>query len=211
MKKRIEGVTLVCTNDARLEQTLVSLDITLSLCEFDNVVLLTSMPIKRDYVRPVPPMKGGIADCSKFRIREMYKYFSTPHALIVEADSWVCAPDKWDPEWLAYDYVGGVANWTEPGEEGKGGNGGFSLRSHRLCALSAQITPAGSEHPEDTVLSAAPGYRSSMRDAFEKAGMRFAPRRVQREFSVDDSVWKGSFGHHKCADRLATLGWERWY
>jgi hypothetical protein len=84
---------------------------------------------------------------SHFMVYELYKYFDTTHALIIQDDGYVVSPSSWRDEFLEYDYIG--APWPIPTDDisyrdPKGnirrvGNGGFSLRSQKLCRAASDL------------------------------------------------------------------------
>ena len=49
---------------------------------------------------------SSIKDYSSFIIYSLYKYIKTSHILIVQWDGYIINPEKWDPNFLKYDYVG---------------------------------------------------------------------------------------------------------
>ncbi len=166
-------------------------------CDFGAVKLLTSLPSDYEHVVVIPRI-GSLEAYSEFIVRELFKHIDTSHCLIVQYDGWVCNASRWQADWLAYDYVGGVTPWTEEGPEGKGGNGGFSLRSRRLLEAGAGIIAEGSCHPEDWAYSSTMSdFRKGKRDQLEHLGMSFAPRRVQQAFCNEKGRWAGEFGHHQ--------------
>lgn len=132
-----------------------------------------------------------IRDYSKFMINELHNQFSTSHALTIHADGYVINYKAWRDEWLQYDYIG-APWWYNDGYDV--GNGGFSLRSHKLCKLlaDAQIEHT---HPEDHCICRI--YRESL----EAHGIKFAPLEVARQFSIEaykqkDNKYSGQFGFH---------------
>lgn len=145
--------------------------------------------------------KGGSSeqrrkDYSKFMIRELYDHFDTSHVLTIHADGYVLNADAWCDEWLQYDYIG--ATWGY--KDGMNvGNGGFSLRSKKLCGILAAADLQGEHyHPEDHAIA------RIYRPALEAQGIRFAPEEVANNFSIEayGNVWPGGnaytgqFGFH---------------
>ena len=151
-----------------------------------------SMPIPCHILNDTMPLNAY----SEFCIRYLWKYFDTSHCLIVQYDGWIVNPEIWSNDWLKYDYIGCAATWCEPGHAGKGGCGGFSLRSKRLMELAARI--AVKTHEEDVVLSHA--KPRGQREDFEARGMVFAPNSVQRLFGFDNNRYTGEFGHHRARE-----------
>lgn len=114
------------------------------------------------------------------------------HILFMQYDGWVINGDRWNPDWLQYDYIG--APWPWMPDSQNVGNGGFSLRSVRLMRHLAENPdnyPVPRNHPEDAVLCQY--YRPSL----ELLGFRCAPLNVAEKFSVERGPWReGTFGFH---------------
>jgi glycosyltransferase involved in cell wall biosynthesis len=134
-------------------------------------------------------------DYSRFMIKELTKHFTTSHVLTIHADGYVLDWSAWNDDWLQYDYIG--ASWWY--KDGKNvGNGGFSLRSKKLCDLLAESDLQGEHyHPEDSAIC------RIYRPALETMGIKFAPAEVADRFSIEaynvpppDNKYIGSFGFH---------------
>lgn len=117
------------------------------------------------------------------------------HVLVVQQDGYILDPALWSHRWPDYDYIG--APWPEnllaPQFQARNvGNGGFSLRSSRLCREVARL--AGQRfvgQAEDVVIC------QELRPDLEKLGMRFAPLEVAERFSVEWRPAPGpTFGFH---------------
>lgn len=174
-KLDLRHVSLVCVETRRPQLALYALDRCLRQADFGEARLLGSRPF------PVPatiehvliPDIASVADYSRFMIRELGGYFSCAHVLVVQWDGFVTDAGRWDPGFLAHDYIG--APW--PGQQPAVGNGGFSLRSRRLVdALQAIDTPV--THPEDHCIC--DRYRPQLE---RDHGIRFAPLDVASRFS----------------------------
>lgn len=185
---RLSDVTLVAIDNVNVERSIRAMEISMRRIRFGAARLLTGLPTIYQHAVPMPLLRS-IEDYSSFCARDLHGYIPTSHCLMVQHDGWVLNPDAWDWSWMNYDYVGCEAGWTGPGEDGKGGNAGFCLRSKRL--LEAVSGLGGDPHPEDVYMSM---YK---RDELESKGMRFAPRHVQRAFGVEIGMWVGAFGHHQ--------------
>jgi hypothetical protein len=143
-------------------------------------------------------------DYSRFMIKELTKDFNTSHVLTIHADGYVLDWSAWDNDWLQYDYIG--ASWWY--KDGKNvGNGGFSLRSKKLCDLLAESDLQGEHyHPEDSAIC------RIYRPAIETMGIKFAPAEVADRFSIEaynvpppDNRYNGSFGFHGTHADLSML------
>ena len=195
-----DDVTLICIDSIDTKRADRALGFCCEKIPFKHFKLLTSLPIEKPWHVSIPydalNMFMVLNYYSDFCIRHLWKYFETSHCLIVQHDGWIVNPAAWRDEWLEYDYIGCVSEWSEEGVTGKGGNGGFSLRSRRLMELAARI--ADETHEEDVILShARPRGR---RDDFESAGLKFAPNSVQRLWGYDAQYYRGEFGHHRAQE-----------
>lgn len=186
----LSDVTLVNIDNVSVERSIRVMDISTRRIAFGAVKLLTGLPTTYQHAVAMP-LLHSVCDYSHFCARNLHSYIDTSHCLLIQHDGWILNPDAWDWSWMNYDYVGCEAGWTGPGEEGKGGNAGFCLRTKRL--LQAVSALDGNPHPEDTYMSHDNGKRRDL----EALGMRFAPRRVQRAFGVETGRWVGAFGHHQ--------------
>lgn len=143
-------------------------------------------------------------DYSKFMIKHLTEHFATSHVLTIHADGYVLNADAWDPEWLQYDYIG--ATWWYK-DNMNVGNGGFSLRSKKLCdILSSYDLAGGHYHPEDHHIC------RTYRPALEDLGVKFATEEVANRFSIEAYLapppanrWTGQFGFHSVSADLSML------
>lgn len=198
MPVSIPNTTLVCVDCVDVPRAVASLERSLQQCSFDQVLLLTSLPCDYENSATILPLRSRV-DYSSFVVYELASYIETDYALIVQHDGWIVNGTKWDNAWLGFDYIGGNAAWTEPGDEGKGGNGGFSLRSRRLLeAAPSLVNPILGCHYEDLFFSAIGRSKIRQRAAFESLGFAFAPRILQQRFALDRQLYSGQFGHHQC-------------
>ncbi len=137
------------------------------------------------------------------KLFNVHKYFNTDFILCVEFDSRIVNPLAWSDEFFKYDYIG--APWVQrlikpqydKGTNNKNrlvGNGGFSLRSHKLCELLAEKYVYRLPHGEfeDVFIC------QNIRDELEADGIKFAPYEVAEIFSVENQLYTGQFGAH-CA------------
>ena len=195
-RPELKDVTLVCvdtTERAALgERAVVK---SLEQCGFGAVKFLTHEP-HRQHASVIPPIKG-MAGYSAFVVNELWKHFETSHCLVVQWDGYVLNGLGWRDEFLQYDYIG--APWHQWHIVG---NGGFSLRSRRLCRYLAEHPFGDNPHPEDNYIC----FRH--RQALEKAGFKFAPVNVGDKFAFEGRSyngvewagvpleWRGQFGFH---------------
>src|SRR6478609_9055552 len=112
-----------------------------------RTILLTDREMKVDGIEviQIDSIKSKRA-YSLFIIKELYKYFTTSHVLLVQADGYIISGDQWTDEFLEWDYIGSPWNFDA---ERLVGNGGMSARSHKLCKILGEDDFIDVVHPED--------------------------------------------------------------
>jgi hypothetical protein len=203
MSERLENeVTLICIDCLDSKRAINAMELCLKQVPFKNVKFLTSLETDYQYAVKIPRI-GSIQEYSRFCIQELHKYFDTSHVLIVQHDGWILNPECWNDAWLEYDYIGcQTGNWGEQGDNGKGGNGGFSLRSKKLSVLTEKICI--NYHAEDTAISMASGRCNGYRSELEGAGCKIATNNVMFKFGceifggINELREKNTFGQHRC-------------
>lgn len=157
--------------------------------EFGNVRLITSK------IFPDDTRHQAIQNYSIFMVKDLYKQFFTSHVLVIQPDGYVQNASAWKDEWLELDFLGGPWEWYE---DKKVGNGGFSLRSRRLCEILANDQNIREVHPEDDKICRY--YHDYLVDTY---GIKFGTLEQAREFSIEawnvpieQRVYKGQFGFH---------------
>ncbi|UUR08087.1 DUF5672 family protein [Sphingomonas glaciei] len=199
-------MTLVAATSVNVDATLAALRQSMRGIDFAAVKLLTD-----DRVEPgagieriaIPAITSAPA-YSHFILRDLIRYVSTQHVMVVQWDGFVTQPSLWRAEFLLFDYVGAL--WPQFGDGHDVGNGGFSLRSRKL--LEACLDPAFKpEHPEDVAIG-----RTNRRLLEEKHGIRFADARTARRFSRErDGSSEPSLGFHGVFNMIEALGAERFW
>lgn len=175
----LPDVTLVCVDTVNPELAIAAMQHCMAHARFGHVLLLTAQPMKAPAGITVELIDGvnDIESYSEFVIRQLGQYFNTTHALLVQWDGFIIHPDRWDPAFLNYDYIG--ATWPKSTDHPEMvGNGGFSLRSKSLLQTLQKIAFT-QFHPEDELI--ARRYRSQL----ESAGIRFAPPEIGDHFAYE--------------------------
>ena len=125
-----------------------------------------------------PDIKS-VHDYSNFVINELHTHVQTDHVLLVQWDGYVLNPNLWEDEWLKYDYIGAPwPTWLIGETPNVVGNGGFSLRSHKLLEVTSGLGLDGSE-AEDVAIC------RTHRHDIELHGCTFAPKEVAERFSFE--------------------------
>lgn len=184
----LRNVSLVCVESQNPKLAKFAIDQCLKQANFGECILLSSKNFKLPgYITQVQiPEINSTRDYSQFMINEVHKYFNLSHVLIIQWDGFVLFSECWTDEFLKYDYIG--APWARRGIVG---NGGFSLRSKRLCQTIAELSVTET-HPEDLVIC------TVLRNALEKNyGINFAPFEIAKYFAFESGKFDyKTFGFH---------------
>jgi len=171
------------------------------------VKILTDKDVQESGIETVKIPRLDYDGYSRFIIYELHKYFDTGFVLLIQDDGYVVHPEAWDDSFLDYDYIG--APWPIPApddiawrdKEGgirRVGNGGFSLRSKRLCSLASELELPWEEYHgnchEDGFIC------TNNVDVYEAHGCRIAPVDVAVRFShetmIPETAGIKPFGFH---------------
>lgn len=186
----LPNVTLLAVADVALPATARALNLSQRRLRFGEALFLSDRPPPQNTAaewRPIPPI-GSRSGYSRFMLRDLAAHVATQHVLCVQWDGYVLDPDKWDPAFLDYDYIG--APWPHFADGMRVGNGGFSLRSRRLIEACAEL-PITNE-PEDVAICRT--HRPMLEKRF---GLRFAPEEVARRFAYERMrPTRQEFGFH---------------
>jgi Protein of unknown function (DUF5672) len=203
MKTDLSAVTLVAV-DTRLPQAALSaMRRCMAELQFADAVLVTCADHglgRPEGVRVVvvPSITSSQA-YSRYVIEDLPDLVCTSHVLIAQWDGFVTHPEAWDPSFLDHDYIG--APWPQFKDAFNVGNGGFSLRSHRLMLAARQMAAGQDLHPEDLWLC-----RTKRPELERVHGIRFAPAAVAQRFAVERSGdVDAAFGCHGLSNMVAAL------
>ena len=196
MKKKLKlpNVTLLAATSSEVDAAQVSMRISLHNIEFGKAKLLCPHPPEKKYPDieyvSIPPL-NSVDDYNELIFQNLHKYFKTSHCLIVQADSFVVNSDLWKNEFLEYDYFGGPwpnkiqvnSNLILHLEKNPVGNGGFSMRSHKLAEATGKINFKSLNFPmkaEDVVIC------YYLYQKMIDSGVRFAPPQLAAQFSMEN-------------------------
>ena len=190
-KLDLRDVSLVCIETRYPDLALYAINRCIDLGDFGECILLTSstfdLPSCIKQIR-IPPITS-IEQYSNFVICHLYRYFSKKHVLLIQWDGFAIKKDCWQANFLDWDYIG--APW--PHLDNAVGNGGFSLRSMKLCTAVASIAAESTTlHPEDYVICI--DFRSKLESEYD---LQFAPQSIASRFSFEGSPpTLPAFGFH---------------
>ena len=187
--KHLPTVTLICIDCFNYAGAVDAIQKSLQQIKPQRAVFLTDIDIDVEGVDVIQiPTISTKEEYSQFLIKELRNYFHTLHCLVIQWDGYVLNGDSWDDEFLKYDYIG--APWLYP--DRNVGNGGFSLRTHRLQSLLAGDNFIQSCHPEDEVIGRL--YRDYLESKYQIA---FAPESIASKFSFElKEPTQQTFGFH---------------
>jgi len=195
LKKRIKlpGVTLLAATSIDVDETQMALRISSHNIKFASIKLLCSSAPKKKYpdIEYITISNMDFLGYSRLIIEDLHKYFDTSHCLIVQSDSFVVDSDLWKDEFLDFDYIG--APWSKKikvnddltlnMEKNCVGNGGFSLRSHKLTEITSKINYKNLKLPikwEDVIIC------HYLYEQMIEQGIRFAPPELAAKFSMEN-------------------------
>jgi hypothetical protein len=179
---KLENVTLLIVDCLNHEAALLSLEQSMSRCQFKEVVFITDLEPKRNVdkiiFRIIPKIKSRI-EYSKFILNNLIDYFKTDFVLIIQWDGYVVNQESWSEDFLKYDYIG--AKWWHK-DGANVGNGGFSLRTRKLveAVKSLNIDFKSTNGLEDDIICRL--YRKELEN---KYGILFASESIADQFSTE--------------------------
>lgn len=193
---QLPNVTLAAMTSVKIKPTIEALKYSMKDIDFGEVTLIThkkpwGLPkdIKFQYIDRL----RSINDFNFDMIYRMHEYIHTDYLLLVHYDGFVVNPDKWQDEFLEYDYIGSpfplpkddFSYRDKNGELCRVGNS-VSLRSKRLLEYPAKAKiPFESDHGffnEDGFICC------KNKHLFEAEGMRYAPLELAVQFGQESMI-----------------------
>ena len=194
-------VAVACT---QIEKTVKAIQKSMKEINFHEVLLLTHEKINLDHldIKVVNIEKLDYKGYNSFIMYRLKDYIKSEFALVVQHDGYILRPQKWDDNFLNYDYIGAPwgkgLHFAPDGTEVRVGNGGFSLRSQKLLRSLTELGlpyAASDIHSSHEDIIICDYYRNKLEDY----GVKFAPVEVAARFSLEthctESDYK-SFGFH---------------
>ncbi len=196
MKKNLNNVTLLGIDCLDINRIHRAMTVCTYYCDFYDIKILSSLKHPDNpYIHPIKHILN-IDEYSKFMIKELNNHFESDYVLIFQHDGFILNPNAWRDEFFEYDYIGAVW-WADedyfintPRNIKGMGNGGFSLRSKKLCAI-LQNENIICDGAEDYIIC------TKYREQLESLGVKFAPIEVAEQFSVEYKPYNNEFGFHQ--------------
>ncbi|GEM_PF-984938 len=222
-KVQLQNVTLVSVSGINPKGAIKALEISMSGINFYQALLIahekpTNLNPKITFKQCGPDdLKSrdpkNTNDYSRFMAYRLGDFIESEFALIVHNNAFVLRPEKWDNEFLKYDYLGAPwprnVHFTNAGQNVRVGNGGFSLRSQKMLnALNVLKLPFTDNHTgyfhEDGIICV------YYRDELENYGIRYAPVGLAAKFSLEKNCEESDyqpFGFHNNKKAIPKLFW----
>jgi len=188
-KLHLPNVTLFATDGPTIHLTLRSFEYCYNQVSFGDAILFSEVGL---FQKPYKVVKinslGSARNSGIHSFNNLPSIMETSHALFIEWDSWILAPELWSNELLNYDYIGARWPWKK---EGKNiGNSGFCLISKKLLSLLKEKI-----FSEESIIDDEIGDK--FRPELEKDGVIFAPSEIADKFSYERSDGSNTtFGFH---------------
>ncbi|MEI6400317.1 MAG: DUF5672 family protein [bacterium] len=214
-KIQLPTVTLVAVACTRINDTIHALRESMKGIDFAEAILITHEKINLDDlgIKVINIEKLDYKGYNHFVAYKLADYIQTDYVMLVQNDGYILRPQKWDPDFLKYDYIGAPwapnVHFTNEGVNVRVGNGGFTLRSKKLLNILNELNLPFTDNGtgffhEDGLICV---YH---RKTLEDAGIKFAPVDVAARFSHEtdckESVWK-PFGFHGSKLVLPQIFW----
>jgi len=204
MKLQLPNITLYGLDTIDLQRQLTAFEICIKYATFGEMKILTH--VDHDFVTDsgiqiINTNKvDSLKDYNTFNLKHLNEYIETDFVMIAEHDGFILNPNAWMDEFLQYDYIG--APWLVDGKLVVG-NGGFSIRSKKLLALTQSDPHIKLGNKEDHRYSENEDWVICMilRDYIENKDITFAPVEIAKRFSIEENElvggkWTNQFGFH---------------
>jgi len=178
-------VTLICLTNKDFEGHKKAIDKSCEGITFGGVKIIWDEKI------------WGIDEWNRKIIYELCNYIDTDYALLIHADGYVIHPEKWNPDWLNYDYIG--APWPLPTDAYSYRTPSFNLVrvGNSVSLRSRKLIQRMSETPEENFWDIRKNLGNSNEDGYicchfretlEDEGFNFAPLEVAKYFSKEHEI-----------------------
>jgi len=196
--KNLSNVDLALIDCVNPEKALAVIGHCSKMFNFGNVKLFTHVDLDvPEYIQLIKVENiDSIEKYSDFCLR-LNDYIDNDYLLLIQIDGFILNPEKWDDNFLCFDFVGAPfpLYYGEPNDIG---NGGFCLRSKFFLEYASQFQTTNGA-PEDRFL---------VQHNYDKAiecGIIFPPTEVAFRFSAENYL-----PHHpvKAFDANFHFGWH---
>lgn len=119
---------------------------------------------------------GNMFGYNVWLVREFPRYIICDHCLTIHRDGFILNPDRWENEFLNYDYIG--APWAA---DQAGGNGAFCIMTKRFHRwIARHPIPIEDTVPQDNYIC------KTLHGTATACGFRYAPLSVAARFALEN-------------------------
>lgn len=180
----IKDVTLATIDGINPELAAKTLKHCAKLMPFGEVILLSFRKPKCSLkgIRFIQIPQLSYREYAQFCIRDLWQHITkTSHVLTIHPDGYILNPDRWQDDWLNYDYIG--APWPKGWGTGhQVGNSGFCLRSIGFLMDCSTLIHQWTGENDDVFMC------QSQRVTLEAWDNKYAPAEVAACFSLEHEV-----------------------
>ncbi len=209
-KLQLPDVTLAAMTSVNLYETVRAMRYSMRGIDFGDAVLITD---RKPWFLPRSirwSRTDKLDSIDKFNYKMVYElkdHIRTDYVLIVHADGFVIHPEKWDDEFLQYDYIG--APWPLPDNDYlyRDSKGNLSRVGNSVSIRSMQLLRYPAEHHLPWVPVYDGFYNEDIylccyeKNKMEEAGLKWAPLetavRFGREHPIAENQGVTPFAFHK--------------
>lgn len=193
---KLLNIDLISVNCVKPEQSVKALLYSSEKIEFGAIKLFSHYKPSNitDNIEYIKIGKQTHDTMNWFHLNSLPKYINNDFMLSIHDDGFVINPEKWDYNFLNYDYIG--APWPDLPfcKKNRVGNGGFVLKSKKFLMLEEKL-PHTNKH-NDTLVT------NVYYDYFTSNGCKYAPLEIACKFSLEHLIPESSqnlddtFGFH---------------
>jgi len=215
--KKLDNITLIAVGSTRVLESVRALEYSMKNIQFPVAKIVTHERPKnlpaRIHFESCKRLESS-KEYSRYIIYDLHKHVDTDYCLLIQWDGFIINPDRWEDEFLNWDYIGAVwpireDAYIDPFDNHRRvGNGGFTLRSKKLLEIPQRVEipfevnegtfykhmNAGSYNEDGNICV-------HNRHLFEKCGAKFAPVdiavRFSQELEVPEAKGIVPFGFHR--------------
>ena len=187
-KLNLKDVTLVCADDVDPHGSHNLLSYLNEKIIFGNTFLFSSNRFNHE-VTEIDKI-SRLPDYDNFIHHKLNSFISTSFCMIVQRDGFPLNLEKWNDDFLKYDYIGAPWTYLKLDSDLLVGNSGFSIRSKKFLDSHIQDYNSYDHGAED-------GFSCRTRKKhFEEQGCVYAPASLASDFSVECMPYLDQFGFH---------------
>jgi len=211
MRLDLKNITLLVLHISGKPFPIYGLEQCVQYADFGDVLVLTNdTTFKHEFIniQKIPAI-STMEEYSMFFIRELWNCFNTDFCLTAHPDGFIINPESWTDEFLEYDYIG--APWKFNGARFRDrfnspaiGNGGFSLRSKKICEYVSKNYYIINDNEDK--------YYSNCLDCTKPDSIKYPPVELALQFSqetlLDKNITPLGFHNFKTPGCDAGIYWH---